>query len=540
MGHLHANLEALAGRDLSLAKRLCLSVASDQVRLGADGGLERVHRRAWLPLSLPPEAVAAFVGEAARPEQVIAFGLGDGAQVMAWLDARPDRPLVVWERDPWLVRLFLDRFALGPALATGRLRLALACDLVELAATPGVRFVPHPVARAQYAPEWRLVEAGPAATGPIALVATGELFVDDLEDALGAEGYRVYPLDASLHAIEELGYEVIRLRPALVATINYRNGLAEFCERFGVPMISWEIDPATDRLAPLESPASRARVFTYRAAQVEEFRRAGFPHVEYLPLATNPSQRRAPAPQPDDDRYRAAVSFVGASMVKQAAAHRARLLALLAARPGAPSWAELEAGLDALLAEQARDYSRYVISERFAALLGSTASTGEDPVQLAGEIAAAGKRLDYLAALAPLGVEVWGDEGFAPLAASGARVRGPAGHRHELNRIYAGSLVNVDIGRVYQGDIVTMRVFDAMACGGLVLTEWSEALASLFDIGREVAVYRTRDELCAQVRHLAANPDEAREIAARGRARVLRDHTIRGRVQHMLGTLPAR
>ena len=111
---------------------------------------------------------------------------------------------------------------------------------------------------------------------------------------------------------------------------------------------------------------------------------------------------------------------------------------------------------------------------------------------------------------------------------------GPAGHREELNRIYSNSLINLDIGRIYQSDIVTMRVFDVLACGGFILTEHCEALSEVFDIGSEVESYSSMDEMIQKIEHYLEHPDEARAIGERGRQRVLRDHSIASRVRYML------
>jgi spore maturation protein CgeB len=92
----------------------------------------------------------------------------------------------------------------------------------------------------------------------------------------------------------------------------------------------------------------------------------------------------------------------------------------------------------------------------------------------------------------------------------------------------------VDLGRLYQMDIVTMRVFDVMACGAFVLAERSEDLGSAFDIGVEVDCWATPRELVAKVAHYLEHPQAARELARRGREAVLQRHTIQARVAHML------
>jgi spore maturation protein CgeB len=112
---------------------------------------------------------------------------------------------------------------------------------------------------------------------------------------------------------------------------------------------------------------------------------------------------------------------------------------------------------------------------------------------------------------------------------------GSAEHHEELSRIYSGACVHVDINRLYQPDIVPLRVFDVLACGGFLIAEHSQELENLFEIGMELETYRTQAELDEKVAHFIAHPDEAAAIAARGRAAVLERHTVRNRVRHMLG-----
>ena len=79
-----------------------------------------------------------------------------------------------------------------------------------------------------------------------------------------------------------------------------------------------------------------------------------------------------------------------------------------------------------------------------------------------------------------------------------------------------------------------MRIFDILACGGFVLAEYTEALDELFVIGEEIAVWRSIDELQEKAAYFLKHPEETRNIALAGRARVCRDHRIKDRVDEML------
>jgi spore maturation protein CgeB len=171
-------------------------------------------------------------------------------------------------------------------------------------------------------------------------------------------------------------------------------------------------------------------------------------------------------------------------------------------------------------------------------------SGGVDGAQIAGELAAGEKRLSLVNALGAAGVaggfaiDVWGDSGWQAVT-HGVRHRGVAGHFFDLTKIYGAARINLDIGRLYQMDIVTMRVFDVLACGGFLLTERAPAVAELFTPGEDLDVFSGAEELCDKVRFYLARPELAARIAAHGRATVLRQHTVAQRLAVMLAALPA-
>jgi spore maturation protein CgeB len=453
------------------------------------------------------------------------------------------------------LRLALGQNDWAAALASGRLRLLLGSDLVDRAIASAGRAVAqaipvfHPFLATVYRHERAWLDdggagAGPAGARPLALLCTGGLFTDDLAAALARNGYALYSIDIHRLSREELDRTARRLRPALIAAINYTDGLAEFAATHGCPLICWEVDPTTSAPPRCEGPSAGAFLFTYRRSQVAELHAGGFDHAEYLPLAAD-LERRTPVPLTAGERarYGAPVSFVGSSLQPQIAGFRRSFLATFGAgRPGTPD--DLGAALlDEVLAEQRRDFTRFLVPDALARRCPDLARG--NPAQLAqlaqlgrwaGEIAAAEKRLAYVDRLGRFGVCVWGDEGWRAAQSAGTSLhyRGPAGHALELTKIYCASLINLDIGRLYQNDIVTMRVFDVLACGGFVLAEHSPALAELFDVGTEVDCYTSADELEAKVAHYLAHPEAARAIARRGREAVRARHDVNARVAHML------
>jgi len=558
--HFAVNLASLLAAQPQLCERLHWPVEGDhlfRVAVGDEDGhwnyrFRGTCHRFDLEAGAVEESLRGLPSLEAKEsgQEILVFGLGLGEQLRALLACQPRARILAWDRDPWVLRQVLRREDWSEALTAGRLRFALGADLIEHVASGwSAAVLWHPLLAGVYANERLLVQGG--LRDKRALVCTGTLFVDSLADALREEGYCVYTFDAERLAVEELELVVEEFCPDVVCGINYVNGLAEFCAGRGFSYLCWEIDPATDEPQPMEADVCHAHVFTYRAANVECFRRAGFANVEYLPLAADPSRRQPLELSPGErTTYGSSVSFVGASLMENVVEFQASFLRQV--ELWRPESGDLgRAALFEVVRGQRADFSTYLVPELLEAQLGGFRAhclgQGQpDPALLIAEVCAAEKRLNYVAELAGHGMAVWGDQGWAQLEQHGVDYRGPARHEYDLPRIYNATRVNIDIGRLYQGDIVTMRIFDILACGGFVLAEHSQALAELFEIDLEIASFRTLEELDEKLRYFLAHPDAARGIAERGRRAVLERHRISTRVRRMLagleeqGELPGR
>ncbi|MFT7485575.1 MAG: spore maturation protein CgeB, partial [Candidatus Paceibacteria bacterium] len=534
------SLACLATLQPELAQRLHWPADGEHLFRDDHGQWTLCHRGTNFPATLCAEEIATACEEIdpAFDGTLLLFGVGLGELLSALLERAPGAHIVAWERDPWMLRQALSLWDWTHALESDRLRFAMHAELGPLVhdGLDGPRVL-HPLLARVYTNERVLVQDGIQSRR--AFVCTGTLFVDSLADALREQGYSVMSLDVECLAEEEIDLALQCWQPELVAGINSVHGLAEFCEERGVNYMCWEIDPAMDEPRALAFPSSRAHLYTYRQENIQAFRNAGYSQVEYLPLAADPNRRQ---PQVLDEgqleRYGARVSFVGASLMRNVQAFTESFLEQCAVwQAGSPE--RVRHVMRDLVIAQQQDFSVYSLPDLLdKALPGFRAHSQSmgwsDPVLFLAEISAAEKRLNYMACLREHGPVVWGDEGWSQLEAHGVRFNGPALHDTELPLIYSGSTINVDIGRLYQNGIVTMRIFDILACGGFVLAEHSAALAELFDLGVEIESYRSVQELQEKVQHYLAHPEQAREIAQRGYHAVLARHTIRCRVQHML------
>lgn len=115
------------------------------------------------------------------------------------------------------------------------------------------------------------------------------------------------------------------------------------------------------------------------------------------------------------------------------------------------------------------------------------------------------------------GGEVWGMDMYRALARS----------RITLNRHI----------NVAENNANNMRLYEATGVGSLLLTDRKDNLSDLFQVGREVLAYSSKEEAAEMVRHYLAHPREAQEIAAAGQARTMAEHTYRHRMQELVPLL---
>jgi spore maturation protein CgeB len=546
---LETNLVALRERDEELVRRLLLPVRGDHVIVGGPNPSLYRSFNTLEEFTVASQDLEASVTGVQDGDDIFLFGVSLGEQLAHLLRTRPNCRVTVWDRDPWLFRLTLQKQDYRHSLRSGRVRLALGADLVgHFESVAGKRVVVHPFFRHQYSDELSLVEgatAGLIPRGPWTALGMGGFVVGEVADAMRAEGHQIFPFEVQRWAPAETALALRRLRPQRLVMVNYDREVAEVCEAERVPLVAWEIDPSTDRTAEVVGSGQNVRLFTYRDQNVELYRRAGFPNVAHLPAGSDTAKRH-PVTLTEEQRawFGADVCFVGSSLAGHARKYRRLFLQLFASFDsiGLESFEDTEARLDEVLALERTDYSTSrvlaLVEERFADFLAAArrTQTREDPLKWVAEIAASEKRLHYVNALGRFGIRVWGDREWERVESmgGGARYLGIAGHGHELTLVYNGARIHVDINRSYQTDVIPIRVFDVLACGGFLIAEHSAELGELFEIGKEIEAYHTLDELEQKVEHYLAHPDEARAIAERGLAAVRARHTVRHRVRELV------
>jgi len=146
------------------------------------------------------------------------------------------------------------------------------------------------------------------------------------------------------------------------------------------------------------------------------------------------------------------------------------------------------------------------------------------------------KRQEVVSGVLRSGGGVFGDEGWRDFVGPGL-YRGRIAYGDELREIYNGSSFILDVRQPQARSGLTQRIFDAGACEGPVLTEWSAELQTLFDPGEELLCFHNLDEAIEMRERYLHDPNGARKRGRKAGQRVLAHHTYRDRAARILQVL---
>lgn len=310
----------------------------------------------------------------------------------------------------------------------------------------------------------------------------------DLEAALLSAGRRVLPVSAHELSLASLRELATRGATCLLG-VNHAPPLALLCREAGLAYVSWTIDPLPlERWTPVEG--ARCFLFVHRKALVQPLSRMGHQNAEWLPLAA-PARRWS---DPIGPRGVLAPSFVGSSLQDERKLFTSRLVAWgLGGTTDA-----LVSFLDSMaaMAERNRDFQGFLVQPQ--TLPASLVHALEGRVERSdlAEAMDAGLAWRYrrlqVVHMAKKGLEVHGDGGWQEEV--GERWKGPLLNGTGMTRAYREAALNMDVPRLHQREIATLRAFDVLASGGLLVAESGTELEDLFRPGVEFLAWKTPEE----------------------------------------------
>jgi spore maturation protein CgeB len=347
--------------------------------------------------------------------------------------------------------------------------------------------------------------------------------------ALEKLGHTVFPITLGNDFIKRLLTLLVKVKPDFICTVNHigfdeSGALAHLLTELRMPFASWYVDNPRYILKDTANTSPFCSVFCWERAYLPHLEHMGFHAPEYLPLATDPDIFATGGT--GTPGYSASVSFVGDSMVAARSKWEKRVPEALLEKLSGWTCKRRQADRSKAMGDLLRETG---MSEADCSLLDMEAALAWKLTQ--------DYRKSLVSGLLPLGLVIYGDEGWKEVLPGCGSVRPSVNYYSELPSVYRGSVINVNATSFQMPTAVNQRVFDVPACGGFLLTDHQEDMDRFFEPGRESVCYETPEEAVELAAYYRKNETERLKIAHAARERTLAEHTYEARMSALVRSI---
>jgi spore maturation protein CgeB len=439
------------------------------------------------------------------------------------------RPIILLEKNPGLLYELLSRYDVSAYLTERRLQIPNPLKFVTTSKNARsdeaemVCFTPFDTL---YRDIYNLYQRGASGKSHIDVMIEGELFMDDWYETLVSDDIPAYFLHPNWYPLEFIVDQLSNECVKRVWSINRIKKLPEMLSVLKKPYCIYEIDPDLSDLTP-PSRHDTTTLFCYRKSRTQEYQKLGW-DSHYLPLASNP-KRFKPFHTPKNNFH---ITFVGTSMWTNAQ----KLISSLKLEANSEQRSIIEQ-FEQNQRNQPETYLAGLFSEKLSetGLLPPVSLTLESILR---EYSGAAHRSFLLMNIAgKFGVQVWGNEDWQMISkrTDGFDYMGKAKHLTEVPAIYAQSKINVDIGRIYQQDIATMRVFDVITSKKALITNYQDGVPAPRLFEEPLVSYSKADEMLERIEEvLSWSNTRYSEHTETLYQELLEKHTFGDRLKEML------
>jgi len=344
-----------------------------------------------------------------------------------------------------------------------------------------------------------------------------------------------------LDGITLLKTELLKDNYDFVFSINFYPFISEVCNIFQLRYICWTVDSPVMELYSNSIKNKWNRIFLFDMQQYNTFHPLNPECIFHLPLASNPARWNrviSNASAKDHKKFSADVSFVGSLYTEKCPYNRLT---------DAPDYLTgfLEGIMDAQLKVYGYNFLEEVlplsIVEQFKAHLPGFYTppaefTCTDRAIMAelylGQKVTAMERLHLMKILG----ERFSVSLYTGSDTTGLPVKncGLAATLTEMPLIFHNSKINLNPTSKSIHNGLPLRIFDILACGGFLITNYQSELPEFFQIGSDLECYTSDDDLLAKVDYYLTHENDRKEIAHNGLETLKKYHNYPERILQML------
>ncbi len=344
--------------------------------------------------------------------------------------------------------------------------------------------------------------------------------------------------------VEAVSGWILKRPLAFVFSINFFPAISYTCERLKVPYVCWTVDSPVPELFSnaLKNPYNR--IFLFDRAQYDFFSPVNPSCIHYLPLAADVKRfERAVLSMTAEDyaAYGAEVSFVGSLYTEKCRYDDLTLSEHTRGYVDGLMEAQLRVfGCNFIPEVLTESVIREIVNADPGFYRGEDLRDGVERYltahQYIGMKLAAVERertLKHLSERFPVALYTRSDASSIPRA----DCRGGVNTLNEMPKVFQASRINLNMTMRPIETGLSQRIWDVLACGGFLLTNYQPEIPDYFEVGKELETYESTAELEEKIRYYLSHEEERMEIAIRGYEKVAKYHSYENRLTQMIQIL---
>ena len=323
----------------------------------------------------------------------------------------------------------------------------------------------------------------------------------------------------------------------IVFSINFFPVVSEVCNIFHIPYVCWIVDSPVMELYSHSLRNSWNRVFMFDYALYEEFHQENSKGIYYLPLGADYTRLDAlmeTITEEEIEKFSAEVSFIGSLYTEKCPYNRLKEKSWLKGYLDGVIEAQLkvygynfleECITDEVLQEFKKKVPFYQFPERanhneraaMAHLYLGNKVTEQERLRLLKRVSEEYK------------LDLYTASDFSPLPK--AHYRGLAQTTRDMPKIFHLSKINLNFTSKPIRTGLPVRLWDILGAGGFVLTNYQSEIPEYFEVGKDLEVYTSEEDLIEKIRYYLEHEEERKEIAQNGYKKAKEQHSLEARIK---------
>ncbi len=337
--------------------------------------------------------------------------------------------------------------------------------------------------------------------------------------------------------------ELKKQESQIVFSINFFPVVSEVCNIFHIPYVCWIVDSPVMELYSYSIRNNWNRIFLFDYALYEEFRNENPKGIFYLPLGTDYERLDSlieSITEEDRKKYSADVSFIGSlytekcpyNHLKEESWLKGYLDGVIEAQTKVYGYNFLE---ECITDEALRQFKEKVPFYYFPEKANHNDRAAMAHLYLGNKVTEQ-ERLRLLKRVSETySLDLYTASDFSPLPK--ANYRGLAKSATEMPKIFHLSKINLNFTSKPIRTGIPLRLWDILGARGFVLTNFQSEIPEYFEVGKDLDIYASEEELVDKIGYYLEHDRERQEIAKNGYLKAKEQYSLELRVKQILRTV---